>query len=43
MGTGGTAIVPARPQRMVAGGRVFSEDGRGRAVAGPVLKKITVY
>jgi len=33
--------VPARPQRMVAGG-VFSEDGRGRAVTGPVLKKISL-
>jgi len=25
------ALVPARPQRIVAGGGVFSEDGRGRA------------
>jgi len=33
--TGGTAPVPARPQLMVAGGRVLSEDGRGRTVTGP--------
>ncbi len=32
---GGTAPVPARPQPMVAGGRVLGEDGRGRAVTGP--------
>jgi hypothetical protein len=34
---GGTAPVPARPQPMVAGGRVLGEDGRGRAVTGPIL------
>ena len=41
---GGTALVPARPQPMVAGGRVLGEDGRGRAVTGPrfPLKVITV-
>ena len=33
---GGTAPVPARPQPMVAGGRVLGEDGRGRAVTGPI-------
>jgi hypothetical protein len=32
---GGAARVPARPQPMVAGGRVLGEDGRGRAVTGP--------
>ena len=31
------ALVPARPQRMVAGGRVLREDGRERAVTGPLL------
>ena len=36
-GMGGQALVPARPQRMVAGGGVFSEDGRGRAWTGPIL------
>ncbi len=30
------ALVPARPQPMVAGGRVLGEDGRGRAVTGPL-------
>jgi len=41
---GGTASVPARPQPMVAGGRVLGEDGRGRAVTGPrfPFKVITV-
>ena len=34
---GGAALVPARPQSMVAGGRVLGEDGRGRAVTGPIL------
>ena len=34
-GRGGTAPVTARPQPMVAGGRVLGEDGRGRAVTGP--------
>jgi hypothetical protein len=33
---GGTEPVPARPQPMVAGGRVLGEDGRGRAVTGPI-------
>ncbi|MBP1768313.1 MAG: hypothetical protein H6P98_2428 [Candidatus Aminicenantes bacterium] len=31
------APVPARPQPMVAGGRVLGEDGRGRAMTGPVF------
>jgi len=33
---GGAVPVPARPQRMVVGGGVFSEDGRGRTATGPV-------
>jgi hypothetical protein len=36
MGMGGTAPVHARPPPMVAGGRVLGEDGRGRAVTGPI-------
>jgi hypothetical protein len=39
---GGEALVPARPQRMVAGGRVFSEDGRGRASTGPILSDLII-
>jgi len=37
MRMGGTVPVPARPQRMEVGGRVFSEDGWGRTVTGPIL------
>jgi hypothetical protein len=37
MSAGGTMLVPARPQPMVAGGRVLGEDGRGRVVTGPAL------
>jgi hypothetical protein len=33
---GGRALVPARPKPMVVGGRVLSEDGRGRALTGPI-------
>jgi hypothetical protein len=29
--------VPATAERMVVGGGVFSEDGRGRTVTGPAL------
>ena len=36
MGMGGTEPVHARPQPMVAGGRVLGEDGRGRAVTGSI-------
>jgi hypothetical protein len=36
MGMGGMAPVPARPKQMVAGGRVLCEDGRGRAMTGPI-------
>jgi hypothetical protein len=36
---GGTVPVLARPKRMVAGGGVLREDGRGRAVTGPILTK----
>jgi hypothetical protein len=39
---GGKALVPARPQRMVAGGGVFSEDGRGRAWTGPILSNLII-
>jgi hypothetical protein len=41
-GIGGQALVPARPQRMVAGGGVFSEDGRGRAWTGPILSNLII-
>ena len=34
---GGMAPVPARPEPMVAGGRVLGEDGQGRAMTGPIL------
>ena len=33
---GGMVPVPARPQPMVAGGRVLGEDGRERTVTGPI-------
>jgi len=36
VGMGGRALVPARPQPMVAGGRVLGEDGRGRGLTGPI-------
>jgi hypothetical protein len=39
---GGEALVPARPQRMVAGGGVFSEDGRGRTWTGPILSNLII-
>jgi hypothetical protein len=39
---GGEALVPARPQQMVAGGGVFSEDGRGRAWTGPILSNLII-
>jgi len=35
MSAGGTMLVPARPEQMVAGGRVLGEDGGGRVVTGP--------
>lgn len=33
---GGRALVPARPQPMVVGGRVLGEDGRGLDLTGPI-------
>jgi hypothetical protein len=39
---GGQALVPARPQQMVAVGGVFSEDGRGRAWTGPILSNLII-
>jgi hypothetical protein len=39
---GGEELVPARPQRMVVGGGVFSEDGRGRAWIGPILSNLII-
>jgi len=36
MGMGGRAPVSARPQPMVAGGRVLGEDGQRRAMTGPI-------
>ena len=39
---GGEALVPVRPQRMVVGGGVFSEDGRGRAWTGPILSNLII-
>jgi hypothetical protein len=33
---GGMVLVPARPQPIVAGGRVLGEDGRGRTMTGPI-------
>jgi hypothetical protein len=36
LGMGGRALVPARPQPMVVGGWVLGEDGRGRALTGPI-------
>jgi hypothetical protein len=36
MGMGGGALVPARPEPMVVGGGVLGEDGRGRALTGPI-------
>jgi hypothetical protein len=39
---GGKAPVSARPQRMVVGGGVFSEDGRGRAWTGPILSNLII-
>jgi hypothetical protein len=29
--------VPARPQPLVAAGRVLGEDGRGRTMTGPIF------
>ncbi len=29
-------MLPVRPQLMVVGGRVLSEDGQGHAVTGPM-------
>jgi hypothetical protein len=31
-----------RPQRMVVGGGVFSEDGRGRTWTGPILSNLII-
>jgi len=39
---GGKALVPARSQQMVAGGGVFSEDGRGRAWTRPILSNLII-
>jgi hypothetical protein len=36
IGMGGRAPVSARPQPMVAGGRVLGEDGQKRAMEGPI-------
>jgi len=33
---GGAVPVPARPERMVVGGGVFSGNRRARAVTGPI-------
>lgn len=43
MRMGGAASVPAKPERMVVGGRVFSEDVPGRVVTGPIRNFFAVY